>query len=219
MRTAGCRPTSRSVTPTHCARSTPRTAGWCPSPSAAATGRTASASRSAWIRPRSRCARGGLHMRRLRILDRRGTARPVPGLRPPHGRGHSDGGHCIEGDNGVRANAAQIVAWWCAEDDATELATACAASAPGTRRYFDRDVMLGLYPAPQSQKNQKRRTKMGDIGKPRRRVIRVPATPIRKPVQEPSPAPKPAPEPVREPARTGYAHDEPGARSQGHHLG
>ena len=56
---------------------------------------------------------------------------------------------------------------------------------------------------------------MGDIGKPRRRVIRVPATPIRKPVQEPSPAPKPAPEPVREPARTGYAHDEPGARSQG----
>ena len=52
---------------------------------------------------------------------------------------------------------------------------------------------------------------MGDIGKPRRRVIRVPATPIRKPVQEPSPAPKPAPEPVREPARTGYAvHDEPG---------
>ena len=54
---------------------------------------------------------------------------------------------------------------------------------------------------------------MGDIGKPRRRVIRVPATPIRKPVQEPSPAPKPAPEPVREPARTGYAHDEPGART------
>jgi hypothetical protein len=44
---------------------------------------------------------------------------------------------------------------------------------------------------------------MGDIGKPQRRVIRVPATPIRKPVQEPSPAPKPAPEPVREPARTG----------------
>ena len=52
---------------------------------------------------------------------------------------------------------------------------------------------------------------MGDIGEPRRRVIRVPATPIRKPVQEPSPAPEPAPEPVREPARTGYAHDEPGA--------
>jgi hypothetical protein len=39
---------------------------------------------------------------------------------------------------------------------------------------------------------------MGDIGKPRRRVIRVPATPIRKPAQEPSrPAPKPSPEPVR----------------------
>ena len=48
---------------------------------------------------------------------------------------------------------------------------------------------------------------MGDIGKPKRQVIRVPATPIRKPVQEPSPAPKPATEPVREPARTGYAHD------------
>ena len=102
----------------------------------------------------------------------------------------------------MKANAAQIVAWWCAED-AAELATACAASAPGTRRYFDRDVMLGLYPPPQ-QPEERRRTKMGDIGKPRRRVIRVPATPIRKPVQEPSrPAPKPAPEPVREPARTG----------------
>ena len=45
---------------------------------------------------------------------------------------------------------------------------------------------------------------MGDIGKPRRRVIQVPATPIRRPVKEPSrPAPTPAPEPVREPARTG----------------
>ena len=57
-------------------------------------------------------------------------------------------GLTIEGDNGVKANAAQIMAWWCAED-AAELATACAASAPDTRRYFDRDVMLGLYPAPQ----------------------------------------------------------------------
>ncbi|WP_310773600.1 hypothetical protein [Mycobacterium sp. Z3061] len=56
-------------------------------------------------------------------------------------------GLTIEGDNGVKANAAQIVAWWCAED-ATELAAACAASAPGARRYFDRDVMIGLY-APQ----------------------------------------------------------------------
>ena len=64
------------------------------------------------------CARGGLHMRRLRLLDRRGTAQPVPGLRPPHGRGRSSGGECIEGDNGVKANAAQIVAWWCAEDAA-----------------------------------------------------------------------------------------------------
>src|SRR5271166_6745836 len=56
-------------------------------------------------------------------------------------------GLTIEGDNGVKANAAQIVAWWCAED-APELVTACAASAPGTRRYFDRDVMIGLYPSP-----------------------------------------------------------------------
>jgi hypothetical protein len=57
-------------------------------------------------------------------------------------------GECIEGDNGVKANAAQIVAWWCAED-ADELIAACEANAPDTRRYFDRDVMLGLYPAPQ----------------------------------------------------------------------
>ena len=41
----------------------------------------------------------------------------------------------------------------CAED-AAELATACAASAPGTRRYFDRDVMLGLYPAPQKPEEE-----------------------------------------------------------------
>ena len=47
----------------------------------------------------------------------------------------------------MKANAAQIVAWWCAED-AAELVAACEASAPGTRRYFDRDVMLGLYPSP-----------------------------------------------------------------------
>ena len=57
-------------------------------------------------------------------------------------------GNCIEGDNGVKANAAQIVAWWCAEEDTAELATACAASAPGARRYFDRDVMVAIYPPP-----------------------------------------------------------------------
>ena len=61
-------------------------------------------------------------------------------------------GLTIEGDNGVKANAAQIIAWWCAEDD-PELAAACAASAPGTRRYFDRDVMLGLYPSPAGRRN------------------------------------------------------------------
>jgi hypothetical protein len=53
-------------------------------------------------------------------------------------------GECIEGDAGVRANAAQIVAWWCAEDD-RELATACAAGSPGARRYFDRDVMVRIH--------------------------------------------------------------------------
>ena len=53
-------------------------------------------------------------------------------------------GLTIEGDNGVKASAAQIVAWWCAED-APELARACAASAPGTRRYFDRDVMVHIH--------------------------------------------------------------------------
>ena len=63
------------------------------------------------------------------------------------------GGQTIEGDNGVRANAAQIVAWWCAED-AAELATACAASAPGTRRYYDRDVMIGLYPPPPARREE-----------------------------------------------------------------
>ena len=62
-------------------------------------------------------------------------------------------GTCIEGDNGVRASAAQIVAWWCAEKDAAELAAACAASAPGTRRYFDRDVMIGLYPSSAERRN------------------------------------------------------------------
>ena len=53
-------------------------------------------------------------------------------------------GLTIEGDNGVKANAAQIMAWWCAEDD-PELAAACAASSPDTRRYFDRDVMVHIY--------------------------------------------------------------------------
>ena len=66
-------------------------------------------------------------VRRLRILDRQGTAnqylefarRIVTVVRLD--------GLTIEGDNGVKANAAQIMAWWCAED-APELATACVAS-------------------------------------------------------------------------------------------
>jgi hypothetical protein len=53
-------------------------------------------------------------------------------------------GLTIEGDNGVKAKAAEIVAWWC-EEDAPELATACAAGSPGARRYFDRDVMVRIH--------------------------------------------------------------------------
>ena len=54
-------------------------------------------------------------------------------------------GMTIEGDNGVKTARAQIVAWWCAEDAAPRLATVCAASSPGARRYFDRDVMVRMY--------------------------------------------------------------------------
>jgi hypothetical protein len=73
-------------------------------------------------------------------------------------------GDNVEGDKGVRARAAQIVAWWCAED-AHELAAACTASIPGTRRhldrnvvvrrYFERDVMLGLYPPPSPEERNR----------------------------------------------------------------
>jgi hypothetical protein len=72
-------------------------------------------------------------------------------------------GVSIDGDNGVRAKAAQIVAWWCKEDDPQrckeddpQLARACAASAPGTRRYFDRDVMAHIYRLnkPPGERNQ-----------------------------------------------------------------
>ncbi len=64
-------------------------------------------------------------------------------------------GLTIEGDNGVKANAAQIMACWCAEDD-PELAAACAASSPDTRRYFDRDVMVHIYglDEPPGERNQ-----------------------------------------------------------------
>ena len=61
-------------------------------------------------------------------------------------------GLCLEGETGVRTNAAEIVAWWVADCDEPDgvttamLAAACEASAPGTRRFFDRDVMIGLYP-------------------------------------------------------------------------
>ena len=56
-------------------------------------------------------------------------------------------GLTIEGDNGVKASAAQIVAWWCEEDATASYArlAACAASAPGARRYFDRDVMVHIH--------------------------------------------------------------------------
>ena len=86
-------------------------------------------------------------------LDRRTTARSVRGVGTLHGRGHPHGRRVpIEGDNGVRAGSAQIVAWWCAED---------APGSPGlcgqrssTRRFYDRDVRLGLYPAPPSRRTE-----------------------------------------------------------------
>ena len=53
-------------------------------------------------------------------------------------------GDCIDGEDGVRAATAQIVAWWCAEDD-PKAARACAASCPGARRYHDRDVMVHIH--------------------------------------------------------------------------
>ena len=73
-------------------------------------------------------------------------------------------GMTIEGDNGVKAKRAQIVAWWCAED-ATELAEACVAGIPATRpdgdrnvvvrRYFDRDVMIGMFPPPSPEERNR----------------------------------------------------------------
>ncbi|MCX5044658.1 hypothetical protein OG921_15935 [Aldersonia sp. NBC_00410] len=63
-------------------------------------------------------------------------------------------GACIEGDRGVKSNAAEIVAWWVADcDDTAMLAAACEASAPGARRFFDRDVMTGLHPTGRSHTN------------------------------------------------------------------
>jgi hypothetical protein len=63
----------------------------------------------------------------------------------------------------LRARAAQIVAWWCAED-ATELVEACVASIPATRsdgdrnvvvrRYHDRDVMIGMFPPPLERRSR-----------------------------------------------------------------
>lgn len=67
------------------------------------------------------------------------------------------------GDKGLRARAAQIVAWWCAED-ATKLVEASVTSIPATRpdgdrnvvvrRYHDRDVMIGMFPPPPEQRNR-----------------------------------------------------------------
>jgi hypothetical protein len=69
------------------------------------------------------------------------------------------------GDKGLRARAAQIVAWWCAED-ATELVEACVASIPATRpdgdrnvvvrRYHDRDVMIEMFPPPPLEQRNRR---------------------------------------------------------------
>ena len=70
-------------------------------------------------------------------------------------------GERIQAENGVKTARAQIVAWWCAEDDENdhdELIEACWASIPPTReegdgyvrvrRYHDRDLMLEAFPPP-----------------------------------------------------------------------
>src|SRR6476620_10194068 len=67
-------------------------------------------------------------------------------------------GECIDGEDGVRAAKAQIVAYWVAEED-PRAARACLASIPATRqiitetgeldvpirRFHDRDVMIHMY--------------------------------------------------------------------------
>ena len=95
-------------------------------------------------RPRPRGARGGLHVRRLRLLDRRGTDPPVRDFARRIVAVIRLDGESIEGDNGVKANAAQIVAWWCAEDD-RRASHGVRGQSPGTRRYFDRDVMVRIH--------------------------------------------------------------------------
>lgn len=47
------------------------------------------------------------------------------------------------GTKGLKTAAARVVAWWCRDDDAD--AKVCAASCPGTRRYYDLDVMTRIY--------------------------------------------------------------------------
>ena len=51
------------------------------------------------------------------------------------------GGDCIDAEDGVRAASAQIVAWWCAQDD-PKAARACTASIPATRRVGDRGTVV-----------------------------------------------------------------------------
>ena len=99
-----------------------------------ATGWTASARRSAFsiaTTPIMRCPRAGL-LWRLLLLDRRELldqyaqfARNIIAVIRLDEL-------TIEGDKGVQANAAQIVAWWCAEE-APELAPGDAQLAPQVR--------------------------------------------------------------------------------------
>ena len=66
-------------------------------------------------------------------------------------------GERLQAENGVKTSRAQIVAWWCAEDD-DELIAASLARIPPTReegdgevrvrRYYDRDLMLDDFPPP-----------------------------------------------------------------------
>jgi hypothetical protein len=52
-------------------------------------------------------------------------------------------GRVLVDDKGLRATAARVVAYWCAEDAVVEAAV-CANDCPGARRFYDRDVMTRI---------------------------------------------------------------------------
>jgi hypothetical protein len=53
-------------------------------------------------------------------------------------------GRILLDNKGLRATAARVVAYWCAEDAEAEAAV-CANDCPGARRFYDRDVMTQMY--------------------------------------------------------------------------